>query len=610
MKPWPLAVVLLALAASPAAAQYEISWWTVDGGGATGAVGGTYTLSGTAGQPDAGGPYAGGSYTLHSGFWSLAAGGAGASADLSITKTDGAATAVPGQAVTYTIVASNAGPTAVTAAAVADTLPAAVTGATWTCTASAGLRLPRLRQRQHRGERGPAGRRHRHLHPHGHDRARRDRHAREHGQHRAAGGRPGSGPRQQRRDRYGHADAAGGSLAREERLSRSRGAGRRPHLHDRRDEPGPVDVAGHDGHGHAARAGDVRLRHGRLRERRGHGDLHGRQPGPGGPGHGDDPGDRLPGSDDEPQQHRDRDRRRRRSRRRRTTRTPSRRRSCSSAPRPSSSTARGSSADLAGAGGVADVDHYRISQKPFSSYEVVVDGTSGDVGAGAGPLVDRLLSDGTTVVQTSQAVGVGPSRTLRFANTTSATVDGHLVRVRSGSCGSDCGADDVYRIRAWETTGSIPRFNNSATQVTVLVLQNRTSAPVSWTAYFWSSAGSQVVRAPAGRAGPECQPDPEHVRASRPCRGRAAASRSSTTAATTGSPARRSRWSPRPASPSTRSSSHGRAEVDSRFDSCGGRSWARRSATIRTPPLRGRGAPLSSCASGAPRRSPGTGRPR
>jgi hypothetical protein len=32
--------------------------------------------------------------------------------------------------------------------------------------------------------------------------------------------------------------------------------------------------------------------------------------------------------------------------------------------------------------------------------------------------------------------------------------------------------DDIYRLRVFETTGSIARFNNSATQVTVLVLQN------------------------------------------------------------------------------------------------------------------------------------------
>jgi uncharacterized repeat protein (TIGR01451 family) len=69
----------------------------------------------------------------------LCCGGAGgASADLSITKTDGQTTYVPGQPVTYTIVASNAGPDPVVGAAVADTFPADLTGVSWTCTASVG----------------------------------------------------------------------------------------------------------------------------------------------------------------------------------------------------------------------------------------------------------------------------------------------------------------------------------------------------------------------------------------------------------------------------------------------------------------------------------------
>jgi uncharacterized repeat protein (TIGR01451 family) len=59
-------------------------------------------------------------------------------ADLSITKTDGQPTAVPGAPVTYTIVASNAGPSNATGATVADTLPAAITGATWTCVGAGG----------------------------------------------------------------------------------------------------------------------------------------------------------------------------------------------------------------------------------------------------------------------------------------------------------------------------------------------------------------------------------------------------------------------------------------------------------------------------------------
>ena len=59
-------------------------------------------------------------------------------ADLSITKTDGVATVIPGNNVTYTIVASNAGPSAVTGATVADTFPATLTGVTWTCVAAGG----------------------------------------------------------------------------------------------------------------------------------------------------------------------------------------------------------------------------------------------------------------------------------------------------------------------------------------------------------------------------------------------------------------------------------------------------------------------------------------
>ena len=48
---------------------YDLSWWTVDGGGHTGDSSGTYTLSGTVGQPDAG-VLAQGDYTLYGGFWS------------------------------------------------------------------------------------------------------------------------------------------------------------------------------------------------------------------------------------------------------------------------------------------------------------------------------------------------------------------------------------------------------------------------------------------------------------------------------------------------------------------------------------------------------------
>src|SRR5262245_62851244 len=58
-----------------AVAQYDLSWYTIDGGGATFSTGGTFQLGGTIGQPDASSfssPMSGGTFTLVGGFWSAA----------------------------------------------------------------------------------------------------------------------------------------------------------------------------------------------------------------------------------------------------------------------------------------------------------------------------------------------------------------------------------------------------------------------------------------------------------------------------------------------------------------------------------------------------------
>jgi hypothetical protein len=65
-----IALALAGLAASTQAQSYSIDWSTVDGGGGT-STGGVYTVSGTIGQPDAGGPMTGGNYSLTGGFWAL-----------------------------------------------------------------------------------------------------------------------------------------------------------------------------------------------------------------------------------------------------------------------------------------------------------------------------------------------------------------------------------------------------------------------------------------------------------------------------------------------------------------------------------------------------------
>ena len=77
--------------------------------------------------------------------------------------------------------------------------------------------------------------------------------------------------------------------------------------------------------------------------------------------------------------------------------------------------------------------------------------------------------------------------------TSGAPVLNELIRVRSGGCGTDCGADDLYQLRFYETTLAGPRFNNSGTQVTVLLLQNPTDAPVDAAIHFWSTSGTLLA---------------------------------------------------------------------------------------------------------------------
>jgi hypothetical protein len=152
--------------------------------------------------------------------------------------------------------------------------------------------------------------------------------------------------------------------------------------------------------------------------------------------------------------------------------------------------------DLGQIGGAADQDWYRLSQKPFSSYEIVADSTSGDVAAAGGMSLDRTDAAGTGVLQSSVAVGVGYTRSLRWANLTANEENGERIRAMSAGCTTDCGPDDVYRIRSAETTYSVPRFNNFGSQITVLLLQNPTNYTIAGVVYFWDTAGTQVANQP------------------------------------------------------------------------------------------------------------------
>lgn len=78
MKAWTkpmslLAALLLSLicAYAQSGGDYDLTWWSIDGGGITFAGGGGFTLGGTAGQPDATqlNELTGGAFRLTGGFW-------------------------------------------------------------------------------------------------------------------------------------------------------------------------------------------------------------------------------------------------------------------------------------------------------------------------------------------------------------------------------------------------------------------------------------------------------------------------------------------------------------------------------------------------------------
>jgi hypothetical protein len=71
--------LLTATARAQSGGQFDLSWSTIDNGGGA-SSGGQFTVTGTAGQPDASTPLTGGQFSLTGGFWSF----------LSVVQTAGA----------------------------------------------------------------------------------------------------------------------------------------------------------------------------------------------------------------------------------------------------------------------------------------------------------------------------------------------------------------------------------------------------------------------------------------------------------------------------------------------------------------------------------------
>jgi plastocyanin len=136
-------------------------------------------------------------------------------------------------------------------------------------------------------------------------------------------------------------------------------------------------------------------------------------------------------------------------------------------------------------------DLYRIGQKGYSSYEVVVDPVAGNPAL----TLSRVDGSGSLIQPGLSLSAINMSQSLRWPNTTAADVNTERVRVSNASCGTACSPSDVYALRAYETTLAIPRYNQTGTQSTVVVLQNPTSYGIAGTVYFWNATGGLVSSA-------------------------------------------------------------------------------------------------------------------
>ena len=490
MRTWPTALGLFLLAAAPAWSQtYDLSWHTVDGGGATFSTGGSFDLGATIGQPDAG-TLAGSPYVLVGGFWGATLTPPVAQSDLTVSKDDGQTDAVPGQTVTYTIVVTNAGPDDAVGAIVSDLPPAELGSVSWTCSASQGSTC---------GASGSgsiddtvtllAGGTLTYVLLGTVDPAATGALA-----NTASVTPPGNDP-----DPANNAATDTDTLTPQADLAVALadspdpvGQGQPLTYVATVSSAGPSTSSGSTlaialpaevtfvssipGAPTCVPAGGVvtcalgplapsgsatvtvtaTVGAGTLGAIGGSASVTGNEPDP------------VAGND-----------------------TDAEATAVILAPEGELIHGTRLRADLAALPGPsADEDRYRISQRPHSSYEVILDEASGDVGSGSGPGLERIGSDGTNVLQASQPVGTGRSRSLRWENAGGAAVDDQTVRVRSQSCTTDCGTDDVYRIRAYDTTCAAPRFNNSATQVTLLLLKSSSDGALGGHVFFWSASGS------------------------------------------------------------------------------------------------------------------------
>jgi hypothetical protein len=145
--------------------------------------------------------------------------------------------------------------------------------------------------------------------------------------------------------------------------------------------------------------------------------------------------------------------------------------------------------DLQEAGtGIDDVDFVRVQPVLRHSYEARITDTNvifGDPGIAAS---FTRRSPANLGLQNDASVS-GPNTFDRTIRWIAFNTDFNYLRV-VGHPGTAEDPSHVYTVRFWDTTYSIPRWNNNGSQVTVFLISNLTGSPVNGTIDFYSATGA------------------------------------------------------------------------------------------------------------------------
>jgi hypothetical protein len=162
--------------------------------------------------------------------------------------------------------------------------------------------------------------------------------------------------------------------------------------------------------------------------------------------------------------------------------------------------------DLESPPGSIDIDHMIVTTRAHRSYEATVQGANLPFAADVTSCSDcarmdrqdapgNILTPGVSFDGTYPFFGTATRVAARWIGGSADQRD--FIRVYGGSNGfASWSENDRYELLIRDTTLAVPRWNNTATQVTVFIVSNQASTAVEGFVYFYDAAGALLHTEP------------------------------------------------------------------------------------------------------------------